>query len=107
MTDRLGLDTRVTTLGHTQRGGKPVAYDRILVCLLGSSSFSVVITPFQPTLQGVEAVDALLESTPDTPSYMIGIRENKITRVPLMEAVKMVKLSFLKLFPYLTQLPLR
>lgn len=33
--DRLGLDTRVTTLGHTQRGGKPCAYDRILV------SFSV------------------------------------------------------------------
>lgn len=28
---RLGLDTRVTTLGHTQRGGKPCASDRILV----------------------------------------------------------------------------
>ncbi|KAI0783672.1 6-phosphofructokinase [Abortiporus biennis] len=72
LTERLGLDTRVTTLGHTQRGGRPVAWDRIL-----------------PTLQGVEAVDALLESTPTTPSYMIGVRENKITRVPLMEAVKM------------------
>jgi len=73
LTERLGLDTRVTTLGHTQRGGRPCAYDRIL-----------------PTLQGVEAVDALLESTPDTPSYMIGISENKITRIPLMEAVRMV-----------------
>ncbi len=31
---RLGLDTRVTTLGHTQRGGKPCAYDRILVGLI-------------------------------------------------------------------------
>ena len=31
LTDRLGLDTRVTTLGHTQRGGKPCAFDRILV----------------------------------------------------------------------------
>jgi 6-phosphofructokinase 1 len=29
--DRLQLDTRVTTLGHTQRGGRPCAYDRILV----------------------------------------------------------------------------
>jgi 6-phosphofructokinase 1 len=28
---QLGLDTRVTTLGHTQRGGKPCAWDRILV----------------------------------------------------------------------------
>lgn len=44
----------------------------------------------QPTLQGVEAVEALLEATPDTPSYMIGVRENKITRVPLVEAVAMV-----------------
>ncbi|KAF5367424.1 hypothetical protein D9758_003678 [Tetrapyrgos nigripes] len=74
LTDRLGLDTRVTTLGHTQRGGRPVAYDRVL-----------------PTLQGVEAVEALLESTPDTPSYMIGVQENKIIRVPLMEAVAMTR----------------
>ncbi|KAG9225066.1 hypothetical protein CCMSSC00406_0008770 [Pleurotus cornucopiae] len=74
LTERLGLDTRVTQLGHTQRGGRPCAFDRIM-----------------PTLQGVEAVDALLESTPDTPSYMIGIQENKITRVPLMEAVAMTK----------------
>ncbi|KAG6334893.1 hypothetical protein ID866_4202 [Astraeus odoratus] len=74
LTDRLGLDTRVTTLGHTQRGGRPCAYDRIL-----------------PTLQGIEAVKALLEATPDTPSYMIGIRENKITRVPLVEAVAMTR----------------
>ncbi|KAF8127013.1 phosphofructokinase domain-containing protein [Boletus edulis] len=74
LTERLGLDTRVTTLGHTQRGGKPCALDRTL-----------------PTLQGVEAVNALLEATPDTPSYMIGVRENKITRVPLMEAVEMTK----------------
>ncbi|TFK92649.1 6-phosphofructokinase [Polyporus arcularius HHB13444] len=74
LSERLGLDTRVTTLGHTQRGGRPCAFDRIL-----------------PTLQGIEAVEALLDATPDTPSYMIGVRENKITRVPLMEAVKMTR----------------
>lgn len=34
LTDRLGLDTRVTTLGHTQRGGRPCAFDRILVSVL-------------------------------------------------------------------------
>lgn len=34
LTERLGLDTRVTTLGHTQRGGSPCAMDRILVCQL-------------------------------------------------------------------------
>ncbi|GAA6034879.1 hypothetical protein JCM8097_009347 [Rhodosporidiobolus ruineniae] len=70
LTNQLGLDTRVTTLGHTQRGGNPVAYDRILA-----------------TLQGAEAVEAVLSSTPDSPSPVIGIQENKITRQPLMEAV--------------------
>ncbi|GAA5953091.1 hypothetical protein JCM3765_007405 [Sporobolomyces pararoseus] len=70
LTNRLGLDTRVTTLGHTQRGGNPAAYDRILA-----------------TLQGAEAVEAVLTSTPETPSPVIGIAENKITRQPLMEAV--------------------
>jgi 6-phosphofructokinase 1 len=70
LSGRMNLDTRVTTLGHTQRGGRPCALDRIT-----------------PTLQGFEAVNALLAATPDTPSYMIGICENKITRVPLMEAV--------------------
>ena len=69
--NRLGLDTRVTTLGHTQRGGAPAAYDRILA-----------------TLQGAEAVEAVLSATPDLPSPVIGIQENKITRQPLMEAVK-------------------
>jgi 6-phosphofructokinase 1 len=74
LTDRLGLDTRVTTLGYTQRGGPPCAVDRIL-----------------PTLQGVEAVEALLEAQPGTPTYMIGLQENKITRVPLLDAVEMTR----------------
>ena len=44
-------------------------------------------------MQGIEAVDALLEATPETPSYMIGTSENKVTRVPLMEAVALVRLG--------------
>ncbi|TIA99181.1 hypothetical protein E3P94_00543 [Wallemia ichthyophaga] len=71
LTKRLQLDTRVTTLGHVQRGGKPCAYDRLLA-----------------TLQGVEAVEAVLDATPQTPSYMIGLKENKVKRVSLMDAVK-------------------
>ncbi len=31
--ERLKMDTRVTTLGHIQRGGNPCATDRYLVCL--------------------------------------------------------------------------
>ena len=38
LSERLGLDTRVTTLGHTQRGGRPCAFDRILVRLLPRSA---------------------------------------------------------------------
>lgn len=74
LVDKLGLDTRITTLGHVQRGGPPVAFDRFLA-----------------TLQGVAAVDAVLECTPETPSPMIGIAENKIVKRPLVEAVKLTK----------------
>lgn len=70
----LALDTRITTLGHVQRGGTAVAYDRMLA-----------------TLQGVEAVKAVLEATPQTPTYYIAITENKIVRKPLMEAVRDTK----------------
>ncbi|KAJ6153557.1 6-phosphofructokinase alpha subunit [Penicillium chermesinum] len=74
LTQRLGLDTRTTVLGHTQRGGAACAYDRWL-----------------STLQGVEAVRAVLEMKPDSPSPVITIRENKILRTPLMDAVKLTQ----------------
>lgn len=71
---KLKLDTRVTTLGHVQRGGPPCAFDRVISTLLGA-----------------EAVNAVLESNPNMPSPMIGIIENKIVRKPLMEAVRLTK----------------
>ncbi len=70
----LALDTRITTLGHVQRGGTAVAYDRML-----------------STLQGVEAVRAVLEATPESETCFIAITENKIVRKPLMEAVQATK----------------
>ncbi|PGH06115.1 6-phosphofructokinase [Polytolypa hystricis UAMH7299] len=74
LSNRLKLDTRVTVLGHTQRGGPACAYDRWLA-----------------TLQGVEAVRAVLEATPASPSPIITIRENKIERASLVEAVRLTK----------------
>ncbi|KAJ5931141.1 6-phosphofructokinase eukaryotic type [Penicillium verhagenii] len=74
LTERLGLDTRTTVLGHTQRGGAACAYDRWL-----------------STLQGVEAVRAVLEMSPKSPVPVITIRENKIMRTPLMDAVQATK----------------
>lgn len=74
LSNKLKLDTRVTILGHTQRGGAACFYDRWLA-----------------TLQGVEAVNAVLEATPETPTPVITIRENKIERTPLMDAVSWTK----------------
>ncbi|KAF3480950.1 phosphofructokinase subunit [Arthroderma uncinatum] len=74
LSDRLQLDTRVTVLGHTQRGGAACAYDRWLA-----------------TLQGIEAVKAVLEAKPGSLSPIITIRENKIERTSLVEAVRVTK----------------
>ncbi|XP_044149735.1 ATP-dependent 6-phosphofructokinase, muscle type-like [Bufo gargarizans] len=67
----LGYDTRVTVLGHVQRGGTPSAFDRIL----GSR-------------MGVEAVMALLEGTPDTPACVVSLSGNQAIRLPLMDVFK-------------------
>ncbi|KAB8142490.1 6-phosphofructokinase [Chloroflexia bacterium SDU3-3] len=68
---RLGEDTRVTILGHVQRGGSPSAFDR-----------------WMSTLVGCAAVDEVLAMGPDSESMVMGIRENRITRYPLMAAVE-------------------
>lgn len=93
LSNKLGLDTRVTTLGHTQRGGRPCAYDRILVSEerkhhVTFRSHGTWLLHHQASLQGCEAVEALLAAKPDTPSYIIGLAENAITRKPMMEAVE-------------------
>ena len=33
MVEQLNQDTRITVLGHVQRGGNPSAFDRVLVLL--------------------------------------------------------------------------
>uniref|UniRef100_A0A8K9UYE2 6-phosphofructokinase n=1 Tax=Oncorhynchus mykiss TaxID=8022 RepID=A0A8K9UYE2_ONCMY len=71
---RLGYDTRVTVLGHVQRGGTPSAFDRVLSSKVG-----------------VEAVVALLEATPETPACVIGLSGNQAVRLPLVECVQMTK----------------
>uniref|UniRef100_A0A8B9HF72 Phosphofructokinase, platelet b n=1 Tax=Astyanax mexicanus TaxID=7994 RepID=A0A8B9HF72_ASTMX len=70
----LGFDTRVTILGHVQRGGTPSAFDRILASRMG-----------------VEAVLALLEASPDTPACVVSLRGNQAIRLPLMECVQMTQ----------------
>ncbi len=69
--DRLGEDARVTILGHVQRGGSPSAFDRNMSTMLGYA-----------------AVEEILSGADDGDSYLIGMRDNRITRVPLMECVE-------------------
>ncbi|XP_020016946.2 ATP-dependent 6-phosphofructokinase, platelet type isoform X1 [Castor canadensis] len=71
---QLGYDTRVTILGHVQRGGTPSAFDRILASRMG-----------------VEAVIALLEATPETPACVVSLSGNHAVRLPLVECVQMTQ----------------
>lgn len=68
--ERLQHPPRITILGHVQRGGTPSAYDR-----------------WMPTLMGYGATQEVLNATPDTPARIIGVRNNRLTRIPLVESV--------------------
>ena len=72
--DQLQQDTRITVLGHVQRGGAPTAFDRILGCRMGA-----------------EAVLALMDATPETEPCVISLDGNTAVRVPLMACVQKTK----------------
>ncbi len=69
--EELGEDTRITILGHVQRGGAPSAFDRYLATLLGHA-----------------AVERLLSDDPQAPPQLIGLRGNRVVTSPLMECVE-------------------
>ncbi|KAK9744020.1 Phosphofructokinase [Popillia japonica] len=69
--DNLHQDTRITVLGHVQRGGSPSAFDRILGCRMGA-----------------EAVMALMEATEESEPVVVTLNGNQAVRIPLMESVK-------------------
>ena len=68
---RTGYETRVTILGHVQRGGTPTPYDRVL-----STRF------------GVAAIDAVHDGAW---GQMVALQANSIVRIPLEEAVAELK----------------
>ncbi|XP_071648019.1 ATP-dependent 6-phosphofructokinase isoform X3 [Temnothorax longispinosus] len=72
--DKLQQDTRITVLGHVQRGGNPSAFDRVLGCRMGA-----------------EAVMALMEATPETGACVVTLDGNQAVRLPLMECVRRTK----------------
>eukprot|EP00095_Tigriopus_kingsejongensis_P002962 snap_masked-scaffold1455_size40601-processed-gene-0.1 protein:Tk02962 transcript:snap_masked-scaffold1455_size40601-processed-gene-0.1-mRNA-1 annotation:"phosphofructokinase" len=70
ITKNLEQDTRITVLGHVQRGGAPSAFDRVLGCRMGS-----------------EAVMALMDANANTEPCVVSLAGNTAIRVPLMECV--------------------
>ncbi len=69
--ERLNEDTRVTILGHVQRGGSPSAFDRYLSTILGYA-----------------AVNEILSAPPENEPQLIGIRENRVIQSALMDCVQ-------------------
>lgn len=63
----LDMETRVVTLGHLQRGGSPIPFDRILASRFG--------------VKAVELIEA------DELDQMVALRGRKIISVPMKEAV--------------------
>ncbi len=68
---RTGFDTRVTVLGHIQRGGTPSAFDRVLC-----------------SWYGIAAIDAVHDSAWGS---MVAFQNGEMTRVKLADAVSELK----------------
>lgn len=69
--EKTGIETRVTILGHIQRGGTPTAFDRIL-----------------PSKMGAEAVKLLMDNKS---GRVIGIKNNKLIDLDIDEALSQKK----------------
>ena len=73
-----GFETRVTVLGHVQRGGSPTAFDRVL-----------------GTRFGVKAVELVLSNQW---GKMVSLKGNVIVSVPIEAAVKTLKKVDMELY---------
>ena len=69
--EKSGTEVRVTVPGHTQRGGSPCPYDRVLSTRLGAAG-----------------ADAILHNEY---GYMIGIVNGKVKKVPLEDVAGKLK----------------
>ena len=81
---RLGVETRVTVLGHIQRGGTPTAYDRILA-----------------TRFGISAVEQILAGKI---GCMMALQGTRIDTVPLKNVASQIKLVDPGFYDHLTMI---
>ena len=69
--DRTGMEIRVTVPGHTQRGGSPCPYDRVLSTRLGAAAAEMILRHEY--------------------GYMVAIKEGETCKVPLEEVAGKLK----------------
>lgn len=67
-----GQEIRVTVPGHMQRGGSPCPYDRVLSTRLGAAAGNMIIN--------------------NEFGYLVGIKNNEITKVPLADIAGKLKM---------------
>lgn len=75
---RTGYETRVTVLGHIQRGGTPTAFDRVLATRFGIKAMELVIKKDY--------------------GKMVSLQGNKIVTVPIEEAISKLKTVDMELY---------
>lgn len=76
--EKTGFETRVTVLGHIQRGGAPTAFDRVLGTRFGVAVYDLVKN--------------------GKFGRMVSLQGNEIVDVPLIEATKKLKTLDLRLY---------
>ena len=70
--ERTGQEVRITVPGHTQRGGEPCPYDRVISSRLGAAAARLIIEKKY--------------------GYMVGFRDGEIVPVPLEEVAGKLKM---------------
>ncbi len=70
--ERTGQEIRVTVPGHTQRGGSPCAYDRVISSRLGAAAAKLILK--------------------EKYGYMVGFKNDEIIPVPLSEVAGKLKM---------------
>lgn len=63
--DKTGLETKVTILGHLQRGGTPTAFDRILASRMGAKAVELLMEGCRKHMVGMAAGEILAEPLDD------------------------------------------
>ena len=80
------LDTRVTILGHIQRGGSPSAYDRVLASTLGYAAVKALLDGQRDVMAGI--VDRVVVFTP----FENAVKHHKDINRPLLEMSRILAL---------------